>query len=50
MDELKERLESQQKAADKDKDALQLQHSQLRQELQDRIDGVTAENMTLGET
>ncbi|TKS77927.1 Cilia- and flagella-associated protein 157 [Collichthys lucidus] len=47
VDELKERLESQQKAADKDKDALQLQHSQLRQELQDRIDELTTENMTL---
>ncbi|XP_044051952.1 cilia- and flagella-associated protein 157-like isoform X2 [Siniperca chuatsi] len=47
VDELKERLESQRQAADKERDALQLQHSRLRQELQDRIEKLTAENMTL---
>lgn len=50
VDELTERLESQRQAADKDRDALQLQHSQLRQGLQDRIEELTAENETLGET
>lgn len=50
MDELTERLESQRQAAEKDRDVLQLQHSQLRQELQDRIEDLTAENTTLGET
>lgn len=49
VDELTERLERQRQAADKDRDALQLQHSQLRQELQDQIEELTAENKTLGE-
>ncbi|XP_040898799.1 cilia- and flagella-associated protein 157 [Toxotes jaculatrix] len=47
VEELSERLESQQQAADKDRDALQLQHSQLRQELQVRIEKLTEENTTL---
>lgn len=49
VDELSERLESQWQAAEKDRDTLQLQHGQQRQELQDRNDELTAENMTLGE-
>uniref|UniRef100_A0A3Q3X8Z4 Cilia- and flagella-associated protein 157 n=1 Tax=Mola mola TaxID=94237 RepID=A0A3Q3X8Z4_MOLML len=49
VDELTERLEGQQLAANKDREALQLQHSQQRQELQDRIEELTAENETLGE-
>ncbi|XP_071340021.1 cilia- and flagella-associated protein 157-like [Trachinotus anak] len=47
VEELSESLGSQRKAADKDRDALQLQHSQLRQELQDRIEELTKENETL---
>lgn len=47
---LTEQLESQRQAADKDRDALQLQHDQLRQELQERIEEVNKENTTLGET
>ncbi|XP_056232195.1 cilia- and flagella-associated protein 157-like [Seriola aureovittata] len=47
LEELSERLESQRQAADKDRDALQLQHSRLRQELQDRIEELTKENRTL---
>ncbi|KAI3371951.1 hypothetical protein L3Q82_006825 [Scortum barcoo] len=50
VDELTEHLESQRQAADKDKDALQLQHSQLRQELRDQIEELTTENTKLGET
>lgn len=50
VEELSERLESQQQAADKDSDALQLQHSQLTQELQDQIEELTKENTALGET
>ncbi|XP_035513720.1 cilia- and flagella-associated protein 157-like [Morone saxatilis] len=47
VDELTERLESRQRAADKDRDLLQLQHAQLRQELQQQIEELTAENTTL---
>ncbi|XP_029295998.1 cilia- and flagella-associated protein 157-like [Cottoperca gobio] len=47
MDELTERIGSQQQDADKDRDARQLQHNQLRQELQGRIEEVTSENTTL---
>lgn len=50
MDELTEQLESQRQAADKDREALQLQHAQLRQELQDQIEELNAENTTLGKT
>lgn len=50
VDELTERLESQRQAADEHRQALQLQHSQLSQELQDRIEELTAANMTFGET
>lgn len=50
MDELTELLESQRQAADNDRDSLQLQHSLLRQELQDRIEELNAENTTLGKT
>ena len=48
VDALAEQLESQRQAADTDRDALQLQHAQLRQELQDRIEELDAENTTLG--
>ncbi|XP_031161807.1 cilia- and flagella-associated protein 157 [Sander lucioperca] len=47
VDELTELLESQRQAADNDRDSLQLQHSLLRQELQDRIEELNAENTTL---
>ncbi|KAM7415659.1 hypothetical protein PAMA_017947 [Pampus argenteus] len=47
VEELSERLESQGEAADKDRDALQLQHSQQRQQLQEQNDELTEENMTL---
>ena len=49
VDKLTERLEGQQLAANKDREALKLQHSQQRQELQDRIEELTAEKETLGE-
>ncbi|XP_062273909.1 cilia- and flagella-associated protein 157 [Scomber scombrus] len=47
VDELSERMQSQRQAAEKDRDALQLQHSQLRQELQDHNDKLAAVNVTL---
>ncbi|KAM7391135.1 hypothetical protein PAMP_021849 [Pampus punctatissimus] len=47
VEELSERLESQREAADKDRDALQLQHSQQRQQLHECNDELTEENMTL---
>ncbi|CAJ1069424.1 cilia- and flagella-associated protein 157 [Xyrichtys novacula] len=47
VEELTERLASQQQAADQDRDAEQLQYSQLREELQDRIKELTAENKKL---
>lgn len=50
VEELTERLGSQGQAADKDRDILQLQHSQLRQELQDQIEELRAKNETLGES
>lgn len=49
VDELSERLQSQRQVAEKDRDALQLQHSQQRQELQDRNDELSAVNVKLGE-
>ncbi len=50
MDELKEQLESQRQADEKGRDALQQQHSQLSQELHDRIEELATENMKLGES
>lgn len=50
MDELTERLESQQQAADRDRDDLRLQHEQLQQQLRARIEDLTGEKATLGET
>lgn len=49
MDELSERLESLRRAAEEDRDALQLQHSQQQQELQERSDELAEETMKLGE-
>lgn len=50
VDALTERLESQRQAAEKERDAVQLQQNRLRQELQGRIEELTKENATLGET
>lgn len=50
LDELTECLESQRQAAIEERDALQLQHSQLRQDLHDQIKELTTKNETLGET
>ena len=50
VDELTERLESQQQAASNEREALQLQHSQLKEELLNRIEELTTENEALGET
>ncbi|KAK2838070.1 hypothetical protein Q5P01_015282 [Channa striata] len=47
VDELTERLDGQRQAAEKERDALQLQHQQLRQELLQRIEELTKENLTL---
>ncbi|XP_040011891.1 cilia- and flagella-associated protein 157-like [Xiphias gladius] len=47
VEELSERLETQQQTANKDRDALLLHYSQLRQGLQDRIKELTEENRTL---
>lgn len=49
VDELTERLERQRQAAEKERDAMQLQQNQLRQELQGRTEELTVENITLGE-
>lgn len=49
VDELTERLESQQEAADEDRDARQLLHNGLMQELQNRVNELATENGTLGE-
>lgn len=49
VDELTERLESQQEAADEDRDARQLLHNGLMQELQNRVHELATENGTLGE-
>lgn len=48
VDELTERLESQQQAADADRDARQLLHNGLIQELQNQVTELTTENGTLG--
>lgn len=50
VDELTEHLESQRQAAIEERDALQLRHSQLRQDLHDQIQELTTKNETLGET
>lgn len=50
VDELTERLERQQQAASNERDALQQQHSQLKEELLNRIEELTTENEGLGET
>ncbi|KAM9858206.1 cilia- and flagella-associated protein 157 [Aulostomus maculatus] len=47
VDELLERLKSLQQAAEVDRDALQLEHCQQRQELQERNSELAVENMTL---
>ncbi|XP_069379055.1 cilia- and flagella-associated protein 157 isoform X2 [Paralichthys olivaceus] len=47
VDELSARLESQRQAAEKDRDALQLQHAQMSQELQERIEELSGENRML---
>ncbi|XP_036955206.1 cilia- and flagella-associated protein 157-like [Acanthopagrus latus] len=47
VDELTERLESQQQAASNEREALQLQHSQLKEELLNRIEELTTENEAL---
>uniref|UniRef100_A0A671WKW2 Cilia- and flagella-associated protein 157 n=1 Tax=Sparus aurata TaxID=8175 RepID=A0A671WKW2_SPAAU len=44
VDELTERLERQQQAASNERDALQQQHSQLKEELLNRIEELTTEN------
>lgn len=49
VDELTERLESQRQAADGDREARQLLHNGLIQELQNRVNELTTENGTLGE-
>lgn len=49
VDELTERLESQRQAADEDREARQLLHSGLIQELQNRFNELATENGTLGE-
>uniref|UniRef100_A0A3Q0S4X8 Cilia- and flagella-associated protein 157 n=1 Tax=Amphilophus citrinellus TaxID=61819 RepID=A0A3Q0S4X8_AMPCI len=48
-DELLQRLESERQAVGQERDALQLQHSQQRQELQDRVDKLIKENAALAE-
>lgn len=50
VDELTELLEDQRKTAESDRESLQLQHGQQRQELQDQIEGLTSENKNIGET
>ncbi|XP_068166282.1 cilia- and flagella-associated protein 157-like isoform X2 [Antennarius striatus] len=47
VDELAERLESQRQASDRDREAIQLQHSCLRQELQDQIKELTTNHVAL---
>ncbi|XP_068594883.1 cilia- and flagella-associated protein 157 [Brachionichthys hirsutus] len=47
VDELMERLESQRQASDKDRDAIQLQHSCLTRELQDHIEELTTNHAAL---
>ncbi|KAK2901721.1 hypothetical protein Q8A73_011467 [Channa argus] len=47
VDELTDRLESQRQASDEDRGALQLQHNQLVEGIQGRIDELTKENMKL---
>ncbi|XP_041855706.1 cilia- and flagella-associated protein 157-like [Melanotaenia boesemani] len=47
VDELSERLDRQQRAADQDRAVLQLQHSRLSKELQDHIDDLVEKNTTL---
>ncbi|XP_054466158.1 cilia- and flagella-associated protein 157-like [Anoplopoma fimbria] len=46
-DQLTEQLESQRQAADEHREALQLHQDQLRKELQDRIEELNKENVTL---
>ncbi|XP_030579515.1 cilia- and flagella-associated protein 157 [Archocentrus centrarchus] len=48
-DELLQRLESERQAVGQERDALQLQHSQQTQELQDRVDKLIKENAALVE-
>lgn len=48
-DELRESLEGQRQAADEDRDARQLLHNQLTQQLQNRVNELVRENGTLGE-
>ncbi|XP_074527006.1 cilia- and flagella-associated protein 157-like [Halichoeres trimaculatus] len=47
VDELKEHLEIQLQAAEEERETMELQNNQLREELQDRIKELTAENVTL---
>lgn len=49
VDELTERLQSQRQAADEDRDARQLLHDGLIQQLQNRVNELATENGTLGE-
>lgn len=49
VDELTERLEGQRQAAREDRDAQELLHKRLVQELQHRLAGLAAENETLCE-
>lgn len=49
VDELTERLERQRQAAQEDRDAQELLHNQLMQELQHQVTELTTENETFGE-
>lgn len=48
--ELSQRLQNQLQASDQERDALQLQHSRERQELQDHIEELIKENTALGKS
>lgn len=48
--ELSQRLQNQLQASDQERDALQLQHSREREELQDRIEELIKENTALGKS
>ncbi|XP_062239399.1 cilia- and flagella-associated protein 157 [Platichthys flesus] len=48
VDQLYEKLETQRQTAAKDKDALQLEDDQMKQELQERIEELSGENKRLG--
>lgn len=50
VDELEEQLESQRRAAERDREALNLQQNQQMQKLQEQISKLNSQSMTQGET